>query len=536
MAIVNQFDKRSGITYVYESVSYWDKEKQQPRSKRSLIGKRDPATGEIIPTDGRGRKRRDPKAGTTEVKPGPVPFTVADRKFYGATYLLDQIGDSLGLTEDLKACFPSFYKQIQSIAYYLILESDSPLFRFEKWSALHRHPYGANIPSQRSSELFAGISEESKQLFFSCLAKRHQPDEYWAYDTTSVSSYSQTLRQVQYGKNKESDPLAQLNLALVFGQDSGLPFYYRKLSGNIPDVSTIKNLLADFKVLGFDKVKLVMDRGFYSEANINALLGERLKFIIAAGTHLAYVRRHIDGIYDSIRSFENLDEQYGLYSSTIRTDWEFQKERPNKKDVIREKRRVYLHAYFNIEKYADEEAHFDRRLLSMKGEILSGKRNPDHETFYKKYFEVTDTPVRGIKVAVKEDVVKQKKRYFGFFALMTNEKMDAITALTLYRNKDMVEKAFGNIKERLNLRRLLVSSEKSLDGKLFVAFVALIYLSYLKKQMQDKGMFKDYTMQSLLDKLDVIECFENPGHDLRIGEILNKQKQIYESMGVETPS
>ncbi|UUM12129.1 hypothetical protein NQU17_00775 [Clostridiaceae bacterium HFYG-1003] len=85
MAIVNQFDKRSGITYVYESVSHWDKEKQQPRSKRSLIGKRDPVTGEIIPTDGRGKKRRNPEAGTTEVNPGPVPFTVADRKFYGAT-------------------------------------------------------------------------------------------------------------------------------------------------------------------------------------------------------------------------------------------------------------------------------------------------------------------------------------------------------------------------------------------------------------------------------------------------------------------
>ena len=155
MAIVNQFDKRSGITYVYESVSYWDKEKQQPRSKRSLIGKRDPATGEIIPTDGRGRKRRDPKAGTTEVKPGPVPFTVADRKFYGATYLLDEIGDSLGLTEDLKTCFPSLYKQIQSIAYYLILESDSPLFRFEKWSALHRHPY---------DEIF--VVQEGRARFF----------------------------------------------------------------------------------------------------------------------------------------------------------------------------------------------------------------------------------------------------------------------------------------------------------------------------------------------------------------------------------
>ncbi len=43
--------------------------------------------------------------------------------------------------------------------------------------------------------------------------------------------------------------------------------------------------------------------------------------------------------------------------------------------------------------------------------------------------------------------------------------MDAFTALHLYRMKDVVEKAFGNIKERLNMRRLLVSSEKELDGK-----------------------------------------------------------------------
>ena len=55
MSIVNQYDKRSGITYVYESKSYWDKEKKQPRSKRTLIGRLDPDTGEIIPTDYSGR-------------------------------------------------------------------------------------------------------------------------------------------------------------------------------------------------------------------------------------------------------------------------------------------------------------------------------------------------------------------------------------------------------------------------------------------------------------------------------------------------
>ena len=53
----------------------------------------------------------------------------------------------------------------------------------------------------------------------------------------------------------------------------------------------------------------------------------------------------------------------------------------------------------------------------------------------------------------------------------------------------------------------MVSSETSLSGKLFVEFIALIYLSYIKKQMQDNNLFKDYTMQQVLDKLDVIECF-----------------------------
>jgi len=56
MSIVYQTDKRSGITYAYESKAYWDKEKKQSRSKRTLIGRVDPVTGEIMKTDGRCKK------------------------------------------------------------------------------------------------------------------------------------------------------------------------------------------------------------------------------------------------------------------------------------------------------------------------------------------------------------------------------------------------------------------------------------------------------------------------------------------------
>lgn len=56
MATIHQKDKRSGITYVYESISYWDKEKKQSRSKRKLIGRLNEETGEVVPTDGRCRR------------------------------------------------------------------------------------------------------------------------------------------------------------------------------------------------------------------------------------------------------------------------------------------------------------------------------------------------------------------------------------------------------------------------------------------------------------------------------------------------
>ncbi|EPC56176.1 transposase, IS4, partial [Lacticaseibacillus paracasei subsp. paracasei Lpp189] len=39
MAIAYQKDKRSGIIYAYDSKSHWNKEKQQSRSTRHLIGR-----------------------------------------------------------------------------------------------------------------------------------------------------------------------------------------------------------------------------------------------------------------------------------------------------------------------------------------------------------------------------------------------------------------------------------------------------------------------------------------------------------------
>ena len=113
---------------------------------------------------------------------------------------------------------------------------------------------------------------------------------------------------------------------------------------------------------------------------------------------------------------------------------------------------------------------------------------------------------------------------YGFFVLIRNEVKDLVTALSLYRVQDVIEKAFWNIKEWFNLRRTLTSSESSLEGKLFVEFVALILISYIKKKIEAAGLFADYTMHELLDELDVIECFQAPGKAPIQGEVLKKQE------------
>ena len=226
---------------------------------------------------------------------------------------------------------------------------------------------------------------------------------------------------------------------------------------------------------------------------------------------------------------------YQLYAYSLPITWDYVQDRPYKKDSITGGCRMYLHLYYSPDRALEDEKAFNNRLSEWQEELKSGQRHPDHERQYARYFEVRDTPVRGIKVVAKEEALAEAKRNYGYFALVSNDIKDPIEALTIYRNKDLVEKAFDNLKDRLNLRRLAVSSEQSLDGKLFVQFIALIFLSSIMRKMQESNLFKDYTLQEVLDELDVIECFEAPGRRRMVGEMTKRQVDLYVKLGVAAP-
>lgn len=527
MAIIHQFDKRSGITYAYESISTWDKAKKQSRSKRHLLGRVDPQTGKIIPTDGRNQKA---KTKTTTSK------SATTHKYHGSTYLLTTLAKNIGVFADLQKCFGDQAKAILSLAEYLVLEPENSLYRFNHWQFNHTHPYANSISSQQSSELFAQITDNKIENFFRLQGKRRIENEYWAYDSTSISSYSKELKQIRYGHNKEGDPLAQLNLLLVYGEKSGLPFYYRKLSGSIPDVKTVVKLLDDLDILDIKKAKLVMDRGFYSKANVDALIGQHHKFLVGIRTGIKLVQEPLLAHRDELRSFQNYDDNSGIYGMTVRTEWQYSQVRPNKGDTVHENRRVYLHLYCNNERRAEDERTLDQYLGQLYRELEAGQHIEAHAKAYTKYFTTKTTPKRGIKVIPNDTEIAKAKQLCGYWALLTNEKMTAKEALHIYRTKDVIEKSFGNIKERLNSRRLLVSSEQSLTGKMFVQFVALILVSAVNRVMHERELYRTYSLQQLLDRLDEIEQFTAEGRIPKVREVQADQTAIYKSFGIPSPA
>ena len=136
-------------------------------------------------------------------------------------------------------------------------------------------------------------------------------------------------------------------------------------------------------------------------------------------------------------------------------------------------------------------------------------------------------------VEVKEEAVEEKLAYMGYFVLLSNSRMTSAQVLSHYRDKDQVEKAFMNLKDRLNMRRLRMSSERGLEGKLFVQYLALILVSELKHRMKQANLFKDYTLDEVLEAFNRVEYFIHPSFGMTIGEILQKQEKLYEQLNLK---
>lgn len=498
---------KNGTRYVYESISYWDKTKKAPRTRQVYLGKLDPVTGELIP--------KRVAASDQEAMIQPSVRTI------GPVALMSHCAQITGLAATLKKVFADDWENILSLAFH-ICHSGSALSHCESWANDHKVPGTMHFSSQNISRLLKNITEKSRQQFLSLWAKRFSSQESICYDITSVSSYAQSMDYVRYGYNRDREPLPQINLAMLYGQQSRLPVYYRRLPGSISDVSTLKKTIQLLDYAGRDQLSLVMDMGFYSQTNIDDLYARKYKFLMAAPTHRKWVSDLIDEHWQTLNSPGNFrqDGDSTLYAMTQLEKWNGH--------------RCYVHLFYNEMKKAQGNDDFMLKLFQYKEKLEFGLADTERVEFYERFLEISETPVRGRQVRYKDEAVRNyRERHSGIFALISNHEKDAMTALECYRNKDVVEKSFDDLKNEEDCRRLRMHSDQAAEGKLFLGFLALILRSSIANGIRGNKELSQLDVPRLLRELNTLrEVTVEHRYRRAITEPTRIQRLIFDSFAI----
>jgi transposase len=88
--------------------------------------------------------------------------------------------------------------------------------------------------------------------------------------------------------------------------------------------------------------------------------------------------------------------------------------------------------------------------------------------------------------------------------LLTSQKMDAKTALELYRRKQSVEDCFDDLKNTLDMKRLRIHSSQAMDARFFIQFIALIILSRLRSIKNQDRSLRNLSIREIMEAMETI--------------------------------
>jgi transposase len=502
MYVVKQ--KIKGTVYIYEVTAYWDKEKKQARQKRVCIGKEDPTSGELIPS-----------------KTHHTPKMCRD---YGNYHFLKSISDQIGLTEILMQTFPDIWRNILTCAFYEISER-KPLYLCDPWCDSTKTIDDTTMTSQEISVLLKQLGQQDKKRmeFFSAWASYRSEKEYLAFDITSISSYSRLIQYLEYGYNRDGENLPQINLLMLFGESSLLPIYYNIAQGSIKDVKTLKNMITFASHLRIQKVHFVMDKGFYSDRNIKEMLKNKVKFAISVPFTTALAKNYVSKVRKNIVAVSNSFQLNG--------------------DIVygtKEKIKLYdanleVFVYYDERNYLDMKESLLKHIMRLELELSCLKSLPrGYSHLYLKYVTIRKSKKKLI-IHRNEEAINEYLKNKGFVVIISNDLHDVEKTLFLYRSKDTIERAFDNLKNELDLKRLRIHSELAMAGRLFLGFITLIIHSWINKRMKEANLYKKWTQEEVMCELKKLKTVDLTPKRIILTEISKRQKILFKVFQVPEP-
>ena len=136
------------------------------------------------------------------------------------------------------------------------------------------------------------------------------------------------------------------------------------------------------------------------------------------------------------------------------------------------------------------------------------------------------------KITIKKNAVTQRINRLGKFIIFYRGDYDWMDCLTIYKEKDLIEKGFKRFKRDLEAIPLNAQKESTTRGFLFICFLGLMIEMKLVNQMKETKLLKEYTLEKLLLELEKIKKLKLPNGEIITTEITKKQREILDKLNL----
>jgi len=489
--IIHQVQK-NGDTYILERKTLYDPEVKYNRVLSTKLISKIPK-GETIPVATRPKrsKNKEPAAKSRIIS--------AKRMHVGMMDIIEHIGSVSGIDDTVYASTDiGTAQKIISLARYLLATNGQSLPGIQSWQYNHPLPYEDGISEDVYHNLFVqiGRDESLQQEFFRMRCESLPAGDALAYDSSTISVYSENQIEARYGFNKARDGLKTIKLLTLYSIGSRQPIAFTKQPGNLPDVVSVTNAIKQLSALGVNTTEIITDNGYYSERNFSDLLLAGFDFITLAKTNIKWIKPEIDKQMEALDDFKSLcPYDHTTHGVSVVLMHTFEKSRKyanhksgaRKGDVETFTRRIYLNIYFNLsrqnaDKIALENDLFELKTLLESGTPIDGLSTAAQEKV-RKYFIIKK---RGNKVTVAANnkAIQEANKYHGYFVLVSNKEKDPFECLRKYRRRETIESFFEAEKQHADGTRARVWDTDTLRGRMFVQFVSLCYYEYFSEEIR----------------------------------------------------
>lgn len=484
--------QKNGDTYIIERKTQYDPEKKYTKVLSSKLISKIPKGSEIpVPTR--------PKHSKNDIKSSESKNVTAHREHFGMMNIIDHIGKTSGIDDAIYSSTDiGTAQKIISVARYLLATNGQTLPGISTWQYNHPLPYEDGISEDVYHDLFVSVgkNESLQQNFFKHRCEALSADDALAYDSTTISTYSNNQNEARYGFNKSHDGLKTIKQLTLYSIKKRQPVAFTKQPGNLPDVTSVSNAIKQLSSLGVKKTEIVTDNGYYSEDNLSELYQAGFDFITLAKTSIKWIKPEIDKQIDALNDFRNMCPfDRSTYGVSVCVMHDFQKKRKyasRKKDCEKGStetfsRRVYLNIFFNRSRQAADKIALDDELFELKTMIESGiplsSLSESGQNKFNKYFTIKKW---GSKITAVPDnkAIQDACKYHGYFVLVSNKEKDPFECLSKYRRRETIESFFEAEKQHTDGSRIRVWDPDTLRGRMFVQFVALCYYEYLSEEIR----------------------------------------------------